>query len=244
MLESLTYLGFHALFVVPPLVVLAALRPLADLPARRRRTALVGIAAMVVVAVAYTTPWDSYLVRNGVWTYGEGAVAVRFLSVPLGEYVFFTLQPLLTALWLYVYGFDPARRDGDFAWPPRIAGTVACLAAGGVGAALFLGPEWGTYLGAIFAWAGPVLGLQWAVGGGYLVRTWRRWGAAVVVPTLYLCSVDAVAISLGLWTIAPETSTGLTVLSLPVEEGAFFLVTNLLLIYGLVLFEWVMDGWR
>ena len=244
MFASLTYLGFHALFVVPPLVVLAVSRPFSGLPADRRRTALVGIAAMVVVAVGYTTPWDSYLVRNGVWTYREGAVAVRFLSVPLGEYLFFVLQTLLTGLWLYAYGFDPTVREGDFDRRPRAAGALCCLAVAGVGAALFVGPRWGTYLGATLAWAAPVLALQWAVGGAYLVRTWRRWAVAVAVPTLYLCAIDAVAIGLGIWTITPATSSGLTIFVLPVEEAVFFLLTNLLLVYGLVLFEWVVTAWR
>jgi hypothetical protein len=242
--EPLTYLGFHALFVVPPLALLAATRPFARLPPARRRAARVGVAAMVLVAVVYTTPWDSYLVRRGVWTYGPGVVAVRFHAVPLGEYLFFALQPLLTGLWLYVYGFDPTAREGDFDRRPRALGAAACLALAVVGGVFFLRTGWGVYLGAILAWACPVLALQWAVGGGYLVRTWRRWVVGVAVPTLYLCAVDAVAIGLGLWTIAPATSTGLVVLGLPIEEGVFFLVTNLLLVSGLVLFEWVVTVWR
>jgi hypothetical protein len=243
-LTSLTYLGFHALFVVPPLVLLAATRPFADLPDARRRSAAVGLAAMVVIAVSYTTPWDSYLVQRGVWTYGDGVVALRFHAVPLGEYLFFVLQTLLTGLWLYVYGFDPTAREGDFARRPRALGAAVCLGTGVVGALLVLGTERGFYLGAILVWACPVLALQWAVGGGYLVRTWRRWVVAVGVPTLYLCTIDAVAIRLGLWTITPATSTGVSLLGLPVEEAVFFLVTNLLLVYGLVLFEWVMNVWR
>ena len=49
------------------------------------------------------------------------------------------------------------------------------------------------------------------------------------------------AIGLGVWTIAPETSTGLFVLGLPVEEMLFFLSAGVMTVTGLVLFEWVLD---
>jgi hypothetical protein len=92
-------------------------------------------------------------------------------------------------------------------------------------------------------WAGPLLALQWAVGGGYLVRRRHEWTVAVAVPTLYLWFADRVAIGLGVWTISNTQTLGVYILGLPLEEATFFLVTNLLVIQGLVLFEWVMHRW-
>jgi len=102
----------------------------------------------------------------------------------------------------------------------------------------------GVYLGAILVWAAPIVALQWAVGGSYLRRTWRTWGVAVAVPTLYLWAVDRIAIGIGIWIISDELSSGFELLGLPVEEAVFFLITNLLVVYGLVLFEWVMARWN
>jgi len=237
---TLPYLGVHLLFVLPPLAVLWAVRP--SLPPARNRIAGVGIALMTTVAVVYTTPWDNFLIGRGVWWYGEGLVWARIWRAPVGEYLFFVLQSLLTALWLYQLGIDTAYEPGDFDYVPRVAGTGALLAAS-VAAAGVLLVDWrpGYYLAAIVVWAGPVLALQWAVGGGYLVRTWAEWAPAVAVPTLYLWFVDRLAIGLGVWTISKEFTTGLTIVGLPIEEAAFFLVTNALLVFGLVLFEWVLD---
>jgi hypothetical protein len=237
---TLSYLAVHLLFVLPPLVLLWVVRP--SLPDRRRRIAGVGLALMTTVAVLYTTPWDNFLIERGVWWYGDGRVLARILEAPVEEYMFFVLQSLLAGLWLYQLDFDPTFEPGDFARGPRVAGVLALLAVSAGGAVMLFEPRT-YYLGAILLWACPILALQWGVGGGYLVRTWRRWGVAVGVPTLYLWFVDRLAIGRGVWTIAAEFSTGLTVVGLPVEEAVFFLVTNMLLVYGLMLFEWVIDWW-
>jgi lycopene cyclase domain-containing protein len=237
---GLSYLGFHAVFVLPPLLALLALRPPLVRGSRTERTAL-GI--MVVAAVLYTTPWDNYMIERGVWFYGEGAVLVRFGAVPLGEYLFFVLQTVVTGLWLSLYGVPTDFDAGDWRARPRVAGVLVALGATAGGVALLTTAR-GFYLGAILAWACPLFALQTGVGGGYLARTWRRWGVAVAVPTLYFAAVDRVAIGMGIWTIARDSSTGLFVLGLPVEEGLFFLVTNLLVVWGMTLYGWLVDARR
>ena len=239
---TLPYLLFHVLFVLPPLAWLFYRRP--SLPPFRRQLSAVGVTLMVTVAVLYTTPWDNVLIDMGVWFYGEGAVFVRFWEAPLGEYLFFVFQTLIASVWLYHVGFDPGTEAGDFAVTPRVLGVFGWLALAGLGAWMTLAaPERWTYLGAILVWASPIVALQWGVGGAYLVRTWRDWLPAVVVPTLYLWAVDRLAIGLGIWTIAEPTKTGFEILGLPIEEALFFVYTNLLVVFGLVLFEWVMHRW-
>ncbi|MEZ3115994.1 lycopene cyclase domain-containing protein [Halobaculum sp. MBLA0147] len=239
---TLPYLLFHVLFVLPPLALLFARRP--SLPPRRRLLSGVGLGLMATVAFLYTTPWDNYLIELGVWWYGDGVVTARVWAAPVGEYLFFVLQTVLTGTWLYHVDFDPTPVPGDFAATPRVVGALAWLSLAGAGAVmlLVLGQRW-TYLGAILVWAAPIVALQWAVGGTYLLRAWRPWVVGVGVPTLYLWGIDRLAIGLGVWTISAEFSTGLKLLGLPIEEAVFFLVTNLLVVYGLVLFEWVMERW-
>lgn len=229
-----TYLQFHLWFVVPPLVGLAVL-------ARHRlsRRVLAGIGVLAAVALVYSTPWDNYLIMRGVWFYGEGTLALRFGYTPLGEYLFFVFQPVLTGLWLVLVqpSLDPEQPGRPLSG--RLAGTVGWLLVAAAGGALLLTPD-GFYLGAILVWAAPVLAFQWAAGGNVLWRYRRALAVGVAVPTLYLCAVDRLAIGWGIWTIAAESSTGLTVLGLPVEEAVFFLVTNLLVVQGLLLWHWVL----
>ena len=55
---------------------------------------------LVLIAVAYTTPWDNYLVATNVWWYDESLVTGLKLGwVPIEEYTFFVLQTLMTGLW-------------------------------------------------------------------------------------------------------------------------------------------------
>ena len=84
-------------------------------------------------------------------------------------------------------------------------------------------------------WITPPILLQSAFGGDILWHH-RRLVLATLLPAwLYLCVADFVAIGLGTWIIAPDQSVGLGVGHLPLEEIAFFLVTNVVLTFGIVL---------
>jgi lycopene cyclase domain-containing protein len=236
---SVTYLQFHLIFTLPVFVALWYLAP--SYGRIRRRRAAIGLTILVAVAFAYTTPWGSHMIREGVWWYGDGAVLVRALEIPLGEYMFFAIQTLLVGMYLHWRGFDPTFEVGDFAPEPRLVGiaTGMFLCVGGLGIVAFA--DSGLYLGGLLAWVGPVVTLQWAVGGGYLARQPRAWLDAAVVPAVYLWVADRIAIGLGTWTISSEFTTGVTLLGLPVEEMLFFLAAGVMSSTGLVLWEWVLD---
>jgi len=233
-----SYLAFLAVAVAPPLAVLAALR-VARWDGDWQR--LGGVGVLLVLALVYTTPWDSYLVGRGVWWYGPGTVSGRLWNVPFEEYLFVAAQSMMTGLWVQAL---PVDADGDFA-PTRRHAAVGLFAGALVGAAgvAALSLEATLYLGAILAWAAPVLALQWAVGWRYLWARRRLFAAAVLAPTVYLACVDRWAIADGIWVLGERYTTGVTVLGLPVEEGAFFLVTNLFLAQGLLLYDWVVQRW-
>ena len=65
---------------------------------------------------------------------------------------------------------------------------------------------------------------------------------AVAVPTVYLWICDRIAIGLGVWQISERYTTGLGVGGLPIEEAVFFLITNVMVVQGLVLFR--LPLWR
>ena len=198
----------------------------------------------MAIAFAYTTPWDNYLVANEVWTYPPDAVWFTIGYVPIEEYAFFVLQTVLTGLWTrWLMARDPIASQPDSDVKTRATGAtvfavvsalgVACLAAGG---------QW-LYLGLIVAWACPVLAGMWWIGGHLIWARRRLLALAVVPPTLYLWAADWYAITqAGIWTITDATRTGWELAGLPVEEALFFVVTNLLVAQGLILFEQVRTG--
>ena len=239
MIPTLTYLQYHLVFSLPVILLTWYLAPRYDRVRRRRSAA--GIVILVTIAFIYTTPWGSYMIRTGVWWYGEGAVLFRALSIPLGEYLYFAIQTVIVAFVLHRIGFDPTFREGDFARGPRIAGAAVGIGLCLLGLWLVTLDASYRYLGGLIAWVGPVLALQWSVGGGYLIRTAPMWLSATMVPTVYFWVVDRIAIEMGTWVISTEFTTGVAPLGLPIEEALFFTCASLMTVNGLVLYEWVLD---
>jgi lycopene cyclase domain-containing protein len=100
---------------------------------------------------------------------------------------------------------------------------------------------WGhsTYLVLILVWAMPIVVIQWLLGTDLLLRRWKVLIPGILLPTLYLTFVDSFALHTGTWTISPQQSLNLflPVIGVPIEEAVFFLVTNTLIIQGLILFR-------
>ncbi len=91
----MTYPLFLLVYLVIPIALLTFLLR-AKINAGWWRIAL-GLA--VLAAVLYTAPWDNYLVATRVWSYDPARVWRIVLGyVPLEEYLFFVLQPVLAAL--------------------------------------------------------------------------------------------------------------------------------------------------
>jgi lycopene beta-cyclase len=234
----MTYAGFLAVGLGLPLVVLGVLTWSRQRAWPFGRLAATALLAHVVIAVAYTTPWDNYLVATGVWWYDPARVLGLTLGwVPLEEYLFFVLQPLLAGLLL----FSLARRlppHAGAAAPAMRWGASLAAAVLWLGSVVLLASGWrpGTYLGLTLAWALPPIALQLAFGADVLWRYRRSVLLTLALVTLYLTAADFIAIGAGVWTIDPAQS--LQVLAggvLPVEEITFFLVTNTLLVFGLTL---------
>jgi lycopene cyclase domain-containing protein len=221
----MTYLEFHLVFLLPPLLLLLLTGP-------PRASRLGAYLLMPFIAFLYTTPWDNYLVWKGVWGYPEGRVLLRLGYVPLEEYLFFLLQPLLTGAFLHRVAQDPPPRGPGLA---RVVGGGGWLLVAALGVLLVALGEGYLYLGLILAYFAPVFLLQWAFGGDLLLGWRRALLLGVGVPTLYLWAADLYAIGNGIWWISPRYTLGLGVLGLPLEEMLFFLFTNLAVVQGLLL---------
>ena len=92
-----------------------------------------------------------------------------------------------------------------------------------------------TYIVLLFVWALPIIGIQWIMG----YQTFRsRRGVltlGVLIPSTYLSLADVLAIRTGIWTFSPDLTLNLWIGGLPLEEGLFFLVTNVMVVQGILL---------
>ncbi|MEM7134478.1 MAG: lycopene cyclase domain-containing protein [Chloroflexota bacterium] len=247
----MTYFGFLALFLLPPLFLLLVVswqdhRIGREVPPNFRTwSPRVVILAHIVVAVLYTTPWDNYLVATRVWWYDPDLVTGILIGwVPIEEYTFFVLQTLLSGLWIVYlmrhtqlwhnpfYENVSQNRKQRGRWMVFALLFLIWIVSIGL---LTFGQKSSAYLALELGWALPPILFQIWFGGDILWRYRRLVTVGIAVPTIYLCLGDAIAIGAGTWTISPTQSTGLMVGNLPIEEILFFLITNTLVVFGMVL---------
>jgi lycopene cyclase domain-containing protein len=242
----MTYFGFLLRFLVLPLVILWGVvvwdgsRGLRLPPPLTNHPAGPVILLHALIALTYTTPWDNYLVATNVWWYDPELVSgITFGWVPLEEYTFFVLQPLLAGLIFLVLARrlpaapQPVKPSAALRRGATVAGGLIWLAS----VALLLS-RWqpGTYLALQLVWAVPPILLQLAFGADILWHHRRLVALTVGIATLYLAATDLLAIAAGTWTIDPEQTLHLLILGvLPLEEFTFFLLTNVLLVFGVTL---------
>lgn len=246
----MTYFGFLVRFLVPPLIILGLLAWYDHKRGKRlpetfnNWPAWLVIGIHIVLAVVYTTPWDNYLVATRVWWYDPELVSGIILGwVPLEEYIFFVLQTLMTGLWLFwlarhiTLPQEPFDATTVASRRARMWSTVV-FAALFVASVILLFSGWrpGRYLGLMLSWAILPMVLQMAFGGDILWHYRKLLLLALIPPWIYLSAADYLAIGLGTWIIAPDQSVGIGINHLPIEEILFFLVTNMLVVFGGILF--------
>ena len=102
----MTYFGFLLRFVFIPIIIFLAItfwdnkRGKQIHGFRNGRAVWTAIGIHILLAVAYTTPWDNYLVATGVWYYNPELVTGIVLGyVPIEEYTFFVVETILAGLW-------------------------------------------------------------------------------------------------------------------------------------------------
>lgn len=97
----------------------------------------------------------------------------------------------------------------------------------------------GLYMGLILAWAGPFVLLLWSLAYQLILELpLSNTLIPIALPTLYLWIVDTLALRRGTWVIESGTKLGWHLWEgLEIEEAVFFLVTNVLIVLGLIAFD-------
>lgn len=231
----MTYLNFLSIFLLPPIAALLLTHQEPDRTNGDFRASL-ALPLICLLAFAYSTPWDNYLVAWEIWWYGAERVIGTVGYVPIEEYLFFILQPLLTGLVLYQY----LARYGDTMKPTSLnaswTGTVAFTGLTLLGVVILVdGRPENVYLALILIWAPPILAGMWLYDGETLWALRSPLLTSTFLPTLYLWGIDIVALREQIWTISPKHTLGIEAFGLPLEEASFFLFTNLLVVQGILL---------
>ncbi|UCG03762.1 MAG: lycopene cyclase domain-containing protein [Candidatus Heimdallarchaeota archaeon] len=245
----MTYLSFILFFILVPLIINVAYlvyRHYLHVTAEKSKNLVkttryfTAIIILAIIALIYTTPWDNFLVANKIWYYDINKVLGIVIGyVPIEEYIFFVVQTLLVGVFtftfsktLYLNSKDERERKDI-----RVLSTVFIFLIWLIAIITYTSQISAlVYLNLILIWALPPIMLQLLFGADIL---WEKKVPLVfflLISTAYLSIIDALAISANIWTISLNTSTGILIGGiLPIEEMVFFLVTNVLIIFGLTL---------
>ncbi|KAK4495095.1 hypothetical protein PRZ48_013422 [Zasmidium cellare] len=239
------YALVHLTYTIPPAVLLSLVYfPLCT------RLDLYKIVFLITIAVVSTIPWDSYLIRNNIWSYPPNViVGPTLFSIPLEEVFFFVIQTYNTTL-LYLLVSKPVLKEAYLVkegtgtqgqkWRYIKMGGQLAVALALKKAIDFVKSEGErTYLGLILVWALPFVLLLWSLAYQLILRLPPACTVLpIALPTVYLWVVDTLALKRGTWVIEAGTKTGLTLWpGLEIEEALFFLLTNVLIVFGLVAFD-------
>ncbi len=241
----MTYFGFLLRFLVVPIIIFLVNTwwdNKRGIPARgfaNGRAVWIAIGVHVLLAVAYTTPWDNYLVATGVWYYNPDLVTGIVIGyVPIEEYTFFVLETILSGLWWWFL----ARRIShpkEFKSNKLLVYVSTCVLAllWLLFTALFFSDNQPfTYLSITLFWALPAILPQLLFGADILWHYRKLVFWAIMVPGTYLSLMDIVALRETTWSISKEQTTGILFFGiLPLEEVVFFFITNVLIVFGMTL---------
>ncbi|MEM1156700.1 MAG: lycopene cyclase domain-containing protein [Verrucomicrobiota bacterium] len=231
----MSYFRFHLVFTLPLLGVLL-LAGAADW----KDPCVLGTALFVLVPVMlFTTPWDNYAAKCGIWGFSEGQYSRKIGYLPVEEYLFFIIQSLqamaLTVLVLQLGDFQSLGFLSDEA-------RVGRLISGGIGLVIFLAlglvfsgkwrhqdeGKW-HYTWHLFFWFLPVVALQWWIAPDVLIPRWPVLIAVTFLLGSYLSWADWMAIQRNIWFFDHKQTTGVNIGGkMPWEEAAFFYLTSLL----------------
>ncbi len=241
----MTYFAFLIYFLFIPIGIMLAVtwfdnRANRPTPGFDSKKVWLIIGVHVALALIYTTPWDNYLVATGVWYYNPALVTgITFGYVPIEEYTFFVVETVLTGLWWWFLARRLTPPQGAFQPSARgrwISFSVLFAAWAFFTWQFFLGTESWNYLGIIFFWALPAIFPQFLFGADLLWH-YRKLVFWVIVPMgTYLSLMDIVALTNTTWNIAKDQTLGINFFGiLPIEEVAFFFITNVLIGFGMTL---------
>lgn len=198
-----------------------------------------GVAILACIGFVWTTPWDNYLIYQNVWDSAPERIRGRIGYVPIEEYAFFVLMPVLNGAVFFLIGITGKIRsvfDGLRQKKLRVIALVTASVLIGFGFLMLSYPR-GSYLGLVLVWFTPPVAIQWYFDPAMLIREKRTVILSTLIPLFYLSLADRFAIQNGIWNISKDLTTGLNIFGLPIEEFFFFFVTSLLLAQGMVLWH-------
>lgn len=227
----MTYLQFHLLFNLPPLLGLLFLQK--NQPLHTEELWCLGL---IFGAVAlFTSPWDNYAAKKGIWGFPPSQHSFKIKYLPIEEYAFFFIQSLLVILSIrFLHGeFPELRKNIETTLTKQQGVAILILLWIWIRIGLFWrkkgrNPKW-NYTFHLFYWFSPVVLLQWILGPSVFLTSLPLLLGISLFWGVYYTLADLVATRQGIWHFDEKQIQGYKIHGiLPWEESAFFWLTSLL----------------
>ncbi|SCV70134.1 BQ2448_1528 [Microbotryum intermedium] len=251
------YARVHLSWTIPPALLLwKGLRRLRTRREVYKTTALILVGGTVCdIRVCVSGEADSRVTRpdrnnhgfdpqpSQIWSYPPSScLGPTLASIPIEEVFFFFIQTYITSCIyaicsrpvLHVLLLPRSKKAADRATRIATVGTMAFLGLTAIAVdQLRRGGEW-TYMALIVGWVCPFLALLWGVASSHIIALpLCSTLIPILFPTFYLWVCDAFALQRGTWVIERGTKLGVAVYGLEIEEAIFFLLTNVMVVFGL-----------
>lgn len=227
----MTYLKFHAIFNFPLLIILSALN---FLVAPWTTGELFALFTVLVIVMIFTTPWDNFAAKWGIWGFPRNRVLGWVGYLPIEEYLFFLLQSmnvmLLTRWLLLEFGWRTNIESGFADMSPMAVIDILIIWAAAWLLVWLRPPKPASHYAVhLLFWFLPVICLLWAVAPDVMASHEGLLFLIFIVMGTYYTLADVVAVKEGTWHFDEKQITGHKLGGiLPWEEAAFFYLTSLL----------------
>jgi len=228
----MSYFRFHLLFNLPPLVLLTVL----NAQSTWTRGEMLAFGWVLVAVMVFTTPWDNFAAKWGIWGFPREKYSLRLGYLPVEEYAFFVLQSVnvmltVRALFHFCPDWLTGQETGVDTW------TLLCLGVSIIPWVVIAwqlrslrkkqGPRVNYAIHLV--WFLPVVYAQWILAPPLFLGHSGLLSLVMAIFGIYYSLADFIAVRGGTWFFDEKQITGFKIAGiLPWEEVAFFYLTTLL----------------
>ena len=201
-------------------------------------------ALLVFISFFAILPLACFFIESGIWSYpSEAILGWKYLGVPVEELFFILIQTYITSL-TYILCNAPILHAGYLeaqckptpwiTWAGH-AGQTVLFNLTVLGIFLVQYGKECTYLGLVFAWAGPFALLNWSIAGRFILSLPRfSTLLPIVISSAYFWLIDSLVLQRGACAVEDGIKFGVSLFgSFDLEDALFFLTIAALTVSGL-----------
>lgn len=199
----------------------------------------------VNIVTVFTLKWSYHIINQNTRVYRDDAICIKMFEIPAEEYLKFGTQMILTTLWSTICSRCYHHWSKLQASNQVMFYFIRCSAI-----LLLLWPTfWGFlnanglpyaktyYLGIILWTMMPIVGGLWYVAGNYITRAFTTMFISILIPSLYFCAFDHLAVYYRIWDVKSNTVIGLYANNLPIEQIIYYFIFNAVIVFTMAAFD-------